>query len=78
MSLVSIGESERATDELFNDNINLTSFISPDNNDAEQAELDEIDIDLDELLDMEDDDTRRHWLQVSSMVQSSFHHLTVA
>lgn len=31
----------------------------------QQAELDEIDLDLDELLDMEDDDTRRRWLKVS-------------
>lgn len=32
-----------------------------------KGELDDIDIDLDQLLDMEDDQARRHWLQVSSV-----------
>lgn len=32
-----------------------------------QAELDEIDIDLDQLLDMDGDDTRRRWLKVSAV-----------
>jgi hypothetical protein len=29
----------------------------------QQEELDEIDIDLDQLLDMDDEPTRRHWLR---------------
>lgn len=33
-----------------------------------QAELDEIDVDLDQLLDMSDDDTRRRWLRVSEFL----------
>lgn len=37
----------------------------PTNQPNTQAELDEIDIELDELLDMDDDEKRRHWLKVS-------------
>lgn len=35
------------------------------NTDNTQAEMDEIDIDLDQLLDLDDDDIRRRWLKVS-------------
>lgn len=48
-------------------NLFLLTLIKPR---IRQAELDEIDIDLDELLDMEDDSTRRHWLQVSLAIHS--------
>lgn len=41
--------------------LSLSSCIAQ----QQQAELDEIDIDLDQLLDMDDDDTRRRWLKVS-------------
>lgn len=43
---------------------------NPKNNiPTRQDELDELDIDLDQLLDMDDDEMRRHWLRVSLIAQ---------
>lgn len=56
----------------------LCSFVLcvhiPQSKQLKQAELDEIDIDLDQLLDMDDDDTRRRWLKVSLQTNNSIRH----